>query len=65
MQPNHSSIKFFLMNKSKVKIIFNPYIKKINLDKKRYKKKSQLLAVGRFAKQKKFHIFNSGFFRSM
>ena len=48
------SIKFFLIDKSKVRIIFNPYIKKNNFKRIQYKRKKQFLAVGRFAKQKNF-----------
>ena len=51
------SIKFFLLNKSKVKIILNPYIKiSNNKSKKKIVKKNQILAIGRFAKQKNFEF---------
>ena len=56
------SIKFFLIDKSKVKIIFNPYIKKIKFTNIKLKKKNQFLAVGRFAKQKNFNFLIDTFF---
>lgn len=48
------SIKFFLLNKDKVNLIFNPYLNKINKIKKNNHKKNHILAVGRFSKQKNF-----------
>ena len=48
------SIKFFLINKSKVNLIFNPYLSKINKIKKKDNKKNHILAIGRFSKQKNF-----------
>ena len=52
---SHHSIRFFLINKSKVKIILNPYIKKINFNSinRKYKKKS-VTGCGSICKTKKF-----------
>ena len=47
-------IKFFLFNKKKAKLIFNPYLKKINQIKLNKNKKKHVLAIGRFSKQKNF-----------
>ena len=49
-----NSIKFFLFNKEKVQLIYNPYLSKVNNIKKNNFKKNQILAIGRFAKQKNF-----------
>lgn len=52
------SINFFLINKNKVRLIFNPYISS-NKSKKRpinYKRNNQILAIGRFSKQKNFEF---------
>ena len=53
-----NSIKFFLIKKSKVQIILNPYIRIMNhkFKKKNLSKKNQLLAIGRFTKQKNFEF---------
>ena len=53
-----NSIKFFLINKSKVKIILNPYINKYRFNNRQsnHIKNNQLLAIGRFAKQKNFEF---------
>ena len=48
------SISFFLINKNKVSLIFNPYLKKTNLTSPLKKRKKLILAVGRFTKQKNF-----------
>ena len=47
-------INFFLFNKKKVKLIFNPYLKKPNKKYLKKKKKNHVLAIGRFTKQKNF-----------
>ncbi len=48
------SISFFLFNKRKVILIFNPYLKKINNIIPKKNKKNFMLAIGRFTKQKNF-----------
>ena len=59
-----NSIRFFLIKKSKVKIILNPYIKE-NVPKfvlKKQVRKKYFLAIGRFAKQKNFEFLVEVFF---
>jgi len=52
-----NSIKFFLINKSKVVVIFNPYISKYSKNKiYKTRKEKILLAAGRFSKQKNFEF---------
>ena len=58
------SIKFFLLNKSKIKLILNPYIdSQKSYPKKKSKKKLQLIAIGRFAKQKNFEFLIEVFYQ--
>ena len=54
------SLGVFLLNKKKICAIYNPYLKKINTIKKS-KKKKQILAVGRFCKQKNFEFLINAF----
>ena len=49
------SLGLFLINKRKICAIYNPYLKKINIIKKKNRKK-QILAVGRLCKQKNFEF---------
>ena len=44
------SLRYFLINKNKIKHIYNPYIKRIN--RVSYKKKNYVLNIGRLRKQK-------------
>jgi len=55
------SIKFFLINKKKIKLIFNPYLKKNNKKYSKERKKNHILAVGRFTKQKNFPFLLNAF----
>ncbi len=54
------SLGLFLLNKKKICAIYNPYLKKINVIKKNIKKK-QILAVGRFCRQKNFEFLIKAF----
>ena len=54
------SLGLFLLNKRKICAIYNPYLKKINIIKKNIKKK-QILAVGRFCRQKNFEFLIKAF----
>ena len=47
------SLEVFLLNKKKICAIYNPYLKKINIINNTTRKK-QILAVGRFCRQKNF-----------
>jgi glycosyltransferase involved in cell wall biosynthesis len=49
-----SCIENIIFNKKKIKILFNPYLKKIFYFKKKKIKKNYILSVGRFTKQKNF-----------
>ena len=48
------SIGFFLFNKKKVQLIFNPYLNKKSQIKTTKRDKDVILAIGRFTKQKNF-----------
>ena len=54
------SLGLFLLNKKKICAIYNPYLKKINVIKKNIKK-NQILAVGRFCRQKNFEFLIKAF----
>ena len=59
-----NSLKKFLINKSIVKYIYNPYLTKKKLllsNKKNYKRKNIILSVGRLTKQKNFVDLISAF----
>jgi len=54
------SLKLFLINKNKIKTIYNPYL--LNIKKKpNYKKKNLILSIGRLVKQKNFETLIKGF----
>ena len=54
------SLELFLINKDKIKTIYNPYL--LNIKKKpNYKKKNIILSVGRLVKQKNFETLIKGF----
>ena len=55
------SINFFLLNKKKVKLIFNPYLRKSNKKRLNRAKKNYILAIGRFTKQKNFPFLLNAF----
>ena len=55
------SINFFLINKKKVKLIFNPYLKKCSKKYSKKGKKDHILAIGRFTKQKNFSFLLDAF----
>ena len=44
------SLKYFVINKNKIKYIYNPYLKKIN--RKRFKKFNYIINIARLRKQK-------------
>ena len=54
------SLELFLLNKRKINAIYNPYLEKINTIKQK-KKKKQILAVGRFCRQKNFEFLIKAF----
>ena len=54
------SLELFILNKNKVKTIYNPYLLKIKKIKK-IKKKNIILSVGRLCKQKDFETLILGF----
>ncbi len=53
-----NSLEKILINKKKIKLIYNPYIDKINkfIPKKKNKKKFFILSTGRLVKQKNFEL---------
>lgn len=51
---SRKSLCKILLNKNKIKAIYNPYLKKKIIIKKHNKKKKQILSVGRLVKQKDF-----------
>lgn len=55
------NINFFLINKKKIKLIFNPYLSKCNKIFIRKKKKNIILAIGRLTKQKNFTLLINAF----
>jgi glycosyltransferase involved in cell wall biosynthesis len=57
---SRKSLKLFLINKNKIKTIYNPYL--LNIKKKpNYKKKNIILSAGRLVKQKNFETLIKGF----
>lgn len=57
---SRKSLKLFLINKDKIKTIYNPYL--LNIKKKpNYKKKNIILSIGRLVKQKNFETLIKGF----
>ena len=57
---SRKSLKLFLINKNKIKTIYNPYL--LNIKKKpNYKKKNLILSIGRLVKQKNFETLIKGF----
>jgi glycosyltransferase involved in cell wall biosynthesis len=57
---SRKSLKLFLINKNKIKTIYNPYL--LNIKKKpNYKKKNIILSIGRLVKQKNFETLIKGF----
>ncbi len=54
------SLRLFVLNKNKIKAIYNPYLLKIN-KKKKVIKKNIILSVGRLCKQKDFFTLILGF----
>jgi GalNAc-alpha-(1->4)-GalNAc-alpha-(1->3)-diNAcBac-PP-undecaprenol alpha-1,4-N-acetyl-D-galactosaminyltransferase len=54
-------IKFFLFDKAKAKLIFNPYLKRTNIIHSNKNKKENILAIGRFSKQKNFSFLIDAF----
>jgi len=57
---SRKSLKLFLINKNKIKTIYNPYLLKIK-KKPNYKKKNLILSIGRLVKQKNFETLIRGF----
>ena len=51
---SRNSLNKILLNKNKIKTIYNPYLKKKIIIKEIIKKKRQILSVGRLVKQKDF-----------
>ncbi len=57
---SRKSLRLFLINKNKIKTIYNPYL--LNIKKKPfYKKKNIILSIGRLVKQKNFETLIRGF----
>jgi glycosyltransferase involved in cell wall biosynthesis len=57
---SRNSLKLFLINKNKIKTIYNPYL--LNIKKKpNYKRKNLILSIGRLVKQKNFGTLIKGF----
>ncbi len=57
---SRKSLKLFLINKNKIKTIYNPYL--LNIKKKpNYKRKNLILSIGRLVKQKNFGTLIKGF----
>ena len=57
---SRKSLKLFLINKNKIKTIYNPYL--LNVKKKpNNKKKNLILSIGRLVKQKNFETLIKGF----
>ncbi len=51
------SLEKIILNKKKIKLIYNPYIKKIkNFKRKKFKKPFKIVSAGRLTKQKNFKI---------
>jgi len=57
---SRKSLKLFLINKNKIKTIYNPYLLDIK-NKPNNKKKNIILSVGRLVKQKNFETLIRGF----
>ena len=57
---SRNSLKLFLINKNKIKTIYNPYLLNIK-NKPNYKKKNYILSIGRLVKQKNFETLIKGF----
>ena len=57
---SRKSLKLFLINKNKIKTIYNPYLLEIK-KKLNYKKKNIILSAGRLVKQKNFETLIRGF----
>ena len=53
-------LKLFLINKNKIKTIYNPYLLSIK-KKSNYRKKNIILSIGRLVKQKNFETLIRGF----
>ena len=56
------SLSKMLFNKHKIKTIYNPYLKKKIIFKRRFKKKRQILSIGRLVKQKDFFNLIKSFY---
>lgn len=54
------SLELFILNKSKIKVLYNPYLLKIKRNSN-VKKKDTILSVGRLCKQKDFFTLIKGF----
>ena len=57
---SRKSLKLFLIDKNKIKTIYNPYLLHIK-KKTNYKKKNLILSIGRLVKQKNFETLIKGF----
>lgn len=57
---SQKSLELFILNKQKIKAIYNPYLLKIKKIKK-IKKENTILSVGRLCKQKDFNTLILGF----
>ncbi len=57
---SRNSLKLFLINKNKIKTIYNPYLLSIK-KKSNYRKKNIILSIGRLVKQKNFETLIRGF----